>query len=1088
MRKILVKIFIILVVIGALGVGMNVGYRISKKGVKHLLEKILKSRISYDSYEFNPFSHVRFVNFRSKSMRADTLEVDFDFVDMLYRKIALIRAVNLYFNLDTLVSAYIGEKGGGGKIPDFEISKVIWNRAELIAGGLDFKMAYVIGSFSGVSNTLIIPFKAIHISFLNNEYRFLSSTVRVFKDSTVLGNVTALSDKIVVKGGKLKIPGGNLLLWSARFVRYENTILKDARGKIRGNTYEINARNSKIIGKYDVDSLRVVLSTEDFDTLNLHSFVFSRGKTSVEGRGRVGHLSYGVTDSINYSLNLEISNFKRGEVGFSGIVSMKGRGETGSFEANLRNVFYDKYNFRQLNLICDYTKNGLSINNGELIDPNLNVIFNGYVSKDSTRVNLSGNGYDLFTYAPRPIHTSYFNLAGSVFLKDGYKEIDLAAEVKSLKYENIESPYLRTRISFKGGNLNVELMGEKFAVGEVVSDSTSLDLSLSSYHMGKYSLAVYFDSDWVRTQGNFYLDSSGLYIENRDFSYKLDSLTEKTVKPIFLNVAESGFEVSGDSINLFRGQLTRLYLRFSNDSVEADVKFDRIDLSFLQKLTNPGNVENGILSGELAIHGPASSPQARFKGRLCNAELKNLNIDTLRTEIVYQNQSFVSPLTVIKGRKFAIYTDFVVPAQFSIRPFSFNPLKEKNIHADLTVDHIDASIMTDLLGGEVYPESGALTGNLILTGSIISPELVGKMVLKTKGVYIETFGKEYQSVFVRMVFKDQEVDIPNIRVDAENGYLTGSGYVQLSGFRPESLKLKFHLYKFPFAKGDIFEGVFDGSLEVSGVLPDNILVAGDLYVEEGYAYLSFGKSGGSGRMRPNPLRLNIRIRADRRIFLVNELADMEFSTDLTIVKQDPVTVLISGKLDVIKGTFLYLDRIFIIQEGSIIFNNEPEINPTLNLQGETVVNDTIFIDLHVTGSLKTPEIQLTSNPPLPEEDIISLLSFGKLLSEVPLTIRDINLMKTRALNLAEGLISKELQKRLRINELELRTGLAGENPRVTVGLYLSPRVYFKYAHSFEVLEKDVYQVKYFIKRNMAIYGERDKEGEISIGIEARYRF
>ncbi len=1088
MKRILVKIFIVLVVIGVLGVGANVGYKVSKKGVKHLFEKILKSKISYDSYEFNPFSYVRFVNFRSKSLRADTLEVDFDFVDLLYRKITLIKAVNLYFNLDTLISANTSGKGGGGKIPDFEISRVIWNRAEFVVSGLDFKMAYVMGSFSGVSNTLIIPFKAIHITFLGNEYRFLSSTVRVFKDSTVLGNVTALSDKIVVKGGRLKIPGGSLLLWSARFMRYENTILKEARGKIRRNTYEIKARNSKIVGRYDVDSLRVVFSTEDFDTLNLHNFAFFQGQMTIEGKGSVGHLSYGVTDSIKYSINLKISNFRRDKVRFSGVVSLKGKGEIGSFEAYLRNVFYDKYSFRQLNLMCDYTKNELSIHNGELIDPNLSVIFNGYVSKDSTRLNLSGNGYDLFAYAPRPVHTSYFNLAGSVFLKDGYKEIDLAAEAKSLKYENIESPYLRASISFKGGNLNVKLMAEKFAVGKIVSDSTSLDLALSSYHMGKYSLATYFDSDWVKTQGNFYLDSSGLYIENEDFAYKLDSLTEKTVKPTFLNVAENGIEISGDSIRLFSGQLSRLYLRFSSDSIEADVKFDRIDLSYLHKLINPGGMEEGILSGELAIHGPVSSPQARFKGRICQAKLKNLIIDTLRTEVVYQNQSFISPLTVIKGRKFAIYTDFVVPALFSIKPFTFELIREKNIHADLTVDHIDASIMTDLLGGEVYPESGALTGNLILTGSITSPELDGKMVLKTKGVYIETFGKEYQSVFVRMIFKDQRVDIPDIRVDAENGYLKGSGCVQLAGFKPESLRLKFHLYKFPFAKGDTFEGVFDGALEISGSLPDNILVAGDLYVEEGYAYLSFGKSGGSGRMRPNPLRLNIRIRADRRIFLVNELADMEFSTDLTIVKQDPVTVLISGKLDVIKGTFLYLDRIFIIQEGSIIFNNEPEINPTLNLQGETVVNDTIFIDLHVTGSLKTPEIQLTSNPPLPEEDIISLLSFGKLLSEVPLTIRDISLMKTRALNLAEGLISKELQKRLRINELELRTGLAGENPRVTVGLYLSPRVYFKYAHSFEVLEKDVYQVKYFIKRNMAIYGERDKEGEISIGVEARYRF
>ena len=1088
MKKNLTKIFIILMVIVLAGVGLEFGYRVSRNGVKHLIESILKSKIYYDSYEFNPFSYVRFVNFRSKSMNADTLEVDFDFVDILYRKIALIKAVNLYFNLDTLVAAYTHGKGGSGKIPEFEISKVVWNKAEFVAGGIDFKMAYVIGEFKGVSNSLVIPFKATRISFLNNEYRYLSSTVRVFKDSTVLGNITALSDKIVVKEGKLKIPGKNLLLWYAKFVRYGNTVLKNADGKIRENTYEIYAKRSKIVGKYNVDSLKVVLSTEDFDTLHLYKFAFFKEKMSIEGRGSVGNLSYGVTDSISYALNLDVSNYRNGSIGFSGVVSLRGKGPIGSFEAYLRNVFYKKYSFRQLNLMSDYRKGELYIHNGELIDPNLNIIFNGYVSKDSSRLNMSGNGYDIYAYAPRPIHTSYFNIAGSIFLRGNYKEVELSTEVKSLEYEKIESPYLRASINFKDGNLNVELMSERFAVGKIVSDSAVLGLSLSSYHMGKYYLSTYFGENWVKVRGKLYMDSSGIYIENNDFAYKLDSLNERTKNPIFLNVVGNSFELSGDSINLFKGQLSKAYLRYSRDSIDAHVELRQIDISYLHELLRSVSFEEGVLSGELEIHGSASSPEAGFKGTVCSARMKNLDIDTVRTEVVYEDQNFISPLTVIKGKKFAIYTDFVVPAQFSINPFKITFIKQKNIHADLTVDHIDADIITDLLGGEVYPESGALKGNLVLTGSITSPELAGKMVLKTGGVYIETFGKEYEGIFVRMIFKDQRVEIPDIRIDAENGYMKGSGHIQLSGFKPESLKLTFHLYKFPFKKGDIFEGVFDGTLEVSGTLPNNVLVSGDIYVEEGYAYLSFGKSGGSGRMKPNPLRLNLRIRADRRIFLVNELADMEFSTDLTIVKQDPVTVLISGKLDVIKGTFLYLDRIFIVQEGSIIFNNEPEINPTLNLQGETVVDDTIFIDLHVTGSLKTPEIQLTSNPPLPEEDIISLLSFGKLLSEVPLTIRDISLMKTRALNLAEGLISKELQKRLRINELELRTGLAGENPRVTVGLYLSPRVYFKYAHSFEVLEKDVYQVKYFIKRNMAIYGERDKEGEISIGIEARYRF
>lgn len=1086
MKKKLAKIFILfLILVTSIYLG-NISYRAGKRGILHLLENILKSPITYETYEFNPLSHIRFSKFSSSPLKADTLVIRFNILDLLFRKIGSINGKNVYLNIDTLVAAYSKGKGGGG-VPVFEVSQVYWDSTTLIAGGITYRARLVIGSMRGVRNTLVIPFKALSISFLDNEYRLVTSTVKVFTDSTVLYDVQADSRKIFVKNGKLKILSGGKILWNADSVRYETSVLNDARGRINGKNFFISAKKSTILAKYPLDSLNLKFTTGDFNTLTFEKFELATIKGFIAGNGTVSGLKTGNPDSISYNLylNLEKFEFPEKHVGFSGDVSLTGKGPFGRFDARLRNVAFKDNSFRQLNLLARYEKQTLFIDFGEIIDPDLSLNFRGVVSRDTLNLYFSGNGYNLASYLKKPFSTGFFKIAGNFSQGEKTKQLHLGGILKDVTFKNINVPYLEAELDFLNENTRILAVAERISIGNLQVDSLVSRMKLSSYHMGNYEFDAFSSNIELTAEGKFYLDSSGVYISNEKLIHRINGVEDRTLAPIFLTWSGGKLNIQADSLHIFKGTLKNLNFELKSDTVTGKVSMEGVDISLL-----PVNkmLDQGILTGNFELNGTLSNPGFSFKGSLSNTIFKNLEIDTIRSEIIYSGGKILSPITVIKGDRFSIYADFVVPANFSLRPFGFKIKTREPIHGELVLDRIDATVVTDILEGGVYPETGYMQGNLILLGNLDHPELSGKIELKTTNTFIEAFGNEYREIYIQLKFEKEKVEISQIRIDAPEGFAEGRGVVELTGLKPSYLSVLLNLSKFPFARGDIFEGIFNGFLSIQGKLPDDITISGDLFMDEGYVYLSFGKSGGSGKMRPNPLKINLRVSADRRIFLINELADMEFSADLTIVKEDPVTVLISGKLDVIKGTFLYLDRIFIIQEGSIVFNNEPEINPTLNLLGETVVNDTIFIELHVTGNVRAPEIQLTSSPPLSEEDIISLLSFGKLLSEVPLTIRDISLMKTRALNLAEGLISRELQKRLRINELELRTGLAGENPRFTVGLYLSPRVYFRYAHSFEALEKDIYQVKYFLKRNFAIYGERDKEGEISIGIEARYRF
>lgn len=70
-----------------------------------------------------------------------------------------------------------------------------------------------------------------------------------------------------------------------------------------------------------------------------------------------------------------------------------------------------------------------------------------------------------------------------------------------------------------------------------------------------------------------------------------------------------------------------------------------------------------------------------------------------------------------------------------------------------------------------------------------------------------------------------------------------------------------------------------------------------------------------------------------------------------------------------------------ISHGFLYFDPSDSLNPKLDLQGTSVIRDYI-IHVYVYGSTTAPEVVFTSEPPLPQEEIISLLATGSTRQEL----------------------------------------------------------------------------------------------------------
>jgi autotransporter translocation and assembly factor TamB len=92
-----------------------------------------------------------------------------------------------------------------------------------------------------------------------------------------------------------------------------------------------------------------------------------------------------------------------------------------------------------------------------------------------------------------------------------------------------------------------------------------------------------------------------------------------------------------------------------------------------------------------------------------------------------------------------------------------------------------------------------------------------------------------------------------------------------------------------------------------------------------------------------------------------------------------------------------------VRLGFLYFNPDDPLNPRIELQGESLIQD-YTVHVYVYGTANAPRAIFSSEPPLPQEDIISLLATGVTRS----SLSGGNVLASRALLL----LGKELYRKI----------------------------------------------------------------------------
>nr|WP_305792891.1 translocation/assembly module TamB domain-containing protein [Sedimenticola hydrogenitrophicus] len=153
-----------------------------------------------------------------------------------------------------------------------------------------------------------------------------------------------------------------------------------------------------------------------------------------------------------------------------------------------------------------------------------------------------------------------------------------------------------------------------------------------------------------------------------------------------------------------------------------------------------------------------------------------------------------------------------------------------------------------------------------------------------------------------------------------------------------------------------------------------------------------------------------------------------------------------GELSLQEGRYRAYGQDLTIQQGRLLFNGPPQ-NPSLDIRATRLSHDrSVTAVLNLSGNLRDPRVQVSSDPSLPEEEALAYLITGRGLAEEGPG----SAAMLRQAAAAKGLEkSQEILNRLAgglgVDEVRFEEGETLEDTSLLLGKYLSPDLYVSYA-------------------------------------------
>jgi translocation and assembly module TamB len=145
---------------------------------------------------------------------------------------------------------------------------------------------------------------------------------------------------------------------------------------------------------------------------------------------------------------------------------------------------------------------------------------------------------------------------------------------------------------------------------------------------------------------------------------------------------------------------------------------------------------------------------------------------------------------------------------------------------------------------------------------------------------------------------------------------------------------------------------------------------------------SAGTSPNGRGATPSPdVAIDVDIKIDRNNWIKTEEAQVELQGELQAKKPPGAPVDVVGTIHTVRGNVSVAGKRFDLVRGNIDFVGGAQIDPALDILAQNRVQK-YLVSANITGPASKPDLRLSSIPSLEQADILSMVMFGRPVSQL----------------------------------------------------------------------------------------------------------
>jgi translocation and assembly module TamB len=580
----------------------------------------------------------------------------------------------------------------------------------------------------------------------------------------------------------------------------------------------------------------------------------------------------------------------------------------------------------------------------------------------------------------------------------------------------------------------------------------------------------------------------------------LDRRPIKLTNAAILTKTDDGWRLSPTTIS-YLGGTAQLAGRFGGETTQAEARLQKLPLSLLdigKSDLGLGGTATGTLSYSQPRGGvPAGNASLRIRGLTRSGlALSSKPIDVGVNAVLTADRLGARAVVVSDNKT-------IGRAQALLTPLGSGGIAERLRNAPLVAQlryNGTADTLWRLTGVEIIDLSGPAAIAADVHGTMANPVITGTLASDNATVDSPITGMRLTGVKARGRFTGSQLILSSMSGNARGGgTVSGQGTFDFATANGGvGIDLSIQAQEAALLERDDIAATVTGPITIKsnglgGTIGGNLdLIRSRFTMGRAAAVAAIpelrvietDRRGTEFEREPTtaPWALDMKARARNRLMVTGLGLDSEWRADLTLggTVTNPA---ILGTATLVRGGYEFAGRRFELKEGRIRFDGKTPVDPLLDIEAEADVND-ISATIKVTGTGLKPQIEFSSTPALPQDELLSRILFGTSIT---------NLSAPEALQLASAVAALQgggggLDP---INAVRKATGLdrlriipadptLGQGTSVAAGKYLTRKTYVELITDGQGYSAT--RIEYQVTRWLALLGSVSTIGRQSVNV------